>query len=99
VSRVKGTYNFTSRLFARVIAQYVSTDADPSLYLDPVPAHSGNFSGSFLLSYKINWQSVMFIGYGDDRALTDVTGPGFGGQHLVPIDHQVFVKVSYAFQR
>jgi hypothetical protein len=99
VSRVKGTYNFTSRLFARVIAQYVSTDADPSLYLTPVPARSGNFSGSFLLSYKINWQSVMFVGYGDDRALTDVTGPGLGGQHLVPIDHQVFVKVSYAFQR
>ncbi len=49
VSRVKGTYNFTSRLFARVIAQYVSTDADPSLYLNPVPARSGNFSGSVLL--------------------------------------------------
>jgi hypothetical protein len=99
VSRVKGTYNFTSRLFARVIAQYVSTDADPALYLSPVPARAGNFSGSFLLSYKINWQSVMFVGYGDDRALADVTGPGFGGQHLVPVDHQVFVKLSHAFQR
>lgn len=99
VSRVKGTYNFTSRLFARVIGQYVSTDADPSLYIDPVPARSGNFSGSLLLSYKINWQSVMYVGYGDDRALTDATGPGFGGQRLVPIDHQVFVKLSYAFQR
>ena len=99
VSRAKGTYNFTSRLFARVIAQYVSTNANPALYLDPVPARSGNFSSSFLLSYKINWQSVMFIGYGDDRALTDVTGPGLGGQHLVPVDHQVFVKLSYAFQR
>jgi hypothetical protein len=99
VSRVKGTYNFTSRLFARVIAQYVSTNADPALYLQPVPARSGNLSGSFLLSYKINWQSVMFVGYGDDRALADVTGPGPGGHHLVPVDHQAFVKLSYAFQR
>jgi hypothetical protein len=99
VSRAKGTYNFTSRLFARVIAQYVSTNANPALYLDPVPARSGNFSSSFLLSYKINWQSVMFIGYGDDRALTEAAGPDSGAQHLVPIDHQVFVKLSYAFQR
>jgi hypothetical protein len=97
VSRVKGTYNFTSRLFARVIAQYVSTDRDPALYLEPVAARSGNFGGSVLLSYKLNWQSVMYLGYGDDRALADVTG--LSGLRLVPVDHQVFVKVSYAFQR
>ena len=24
-----------------------------------------------LLAYKLNWQSVMFVGYGDDRELTD----------------------------
>jgi hypothetical protein len=97
VSRVKGTYNFTSRLFARVIAQYVSTDRDPALYLEPVAARSGNFGGSVLLSYKLNWQSVMYLGYGDDRALADVTGTS--GLRIVPVDHQVFVKVSYAFQR
>jgi hypothetical protein len=39
----------------------------------------------------------MFLGYGDDRALADVTGTS--GLRIVPVDHQVFVKVSYAFQR
>jgi hypothetical protein len=34
----------------------------------------------------------MFIGYGDDRELTDQ-------ERLVPSDRQFFVKMSYAFQR
>jgi hypothetical protein len=95
VSRIKGTYTFTSRLFARAIAQYVSVDRDPSLYLQPIPARSGTFGGSLLLAYKLNWQSVMFVGYGDDRELT---APVRAWQ-LLPVDRQVFVKVSYAFQR
>ena len=53
---------------------------------------SADFSGSLLLAYKLNWQSVMFIGYGDDRELTDVN-------RLAPLDRQFFVKLSYAVQR
>ena len=71
VSRIRGTYTFTSRLFVRGIAQYVSTDRDPGLYASATTAKSGTLSGQALLSYKLNWQSVMFIGYGDDRELTD----------------------------
>ncbi len=92
VSRIKATYVFTSRLFVRGIAQYVSTTRDPSLYIDEVTRKSGTFGGSALLAYKLNWQSVMFIGYGDDRELTDQ-------ERLVPSDRQFFVKISYAFQR
>jgi Domain of unknown function (DUF5916) len=93
VSRVRGTYTFTARLFARAIAQYVSTDRDPSLYIDPTTtAKDGTLTGQLLLAYKLNWQSVMFVGYGDDRELTD-------REELVKAGHQVFVKVSYAFQR
>jgi hypothetical protein len=98
VSRIKGTYTFTARLFARAIAQYVSTDRDPSLYTFGVGAHSGDFGGSLLVAYKLNWQSVMFIGYGDDRELTDPAVLNRPRQ-LAPLDRQVFVKVSYALQR
>jgi hypothetical protein len=97
VSRVKGTYTFTSRLSARAIAQYVSTDRDPSLFIDGVDARSGDFGASLLLAYRLNWQSVMFVGYGDDRELTAVTGDR--ARRLAPLDRQVFVKLSYAFQR
>jgi hypothetical protein len=93
VQRVKATYTFTSRMFVRVIGQYVSTTRDPRLYLSTTTAaRSGDFGGSALLAYKINWQSVMFVGYGDDRELTEL-------HRLAPLDHQFFVKVSYAFQR
>jgi hypothetical protein len=40
----------------------------------------------------VNCQSVMFIGYGDDRELTDVN-------RLAPLDRQFFIKLSYAVQR
>jgi hypothetical protein len=71
ISRVKGTYTFTSRLFVRVIGQYVGTSRDPLLFGSTVVAHSGAFSGSALFAYKFNWQSVMFVGYGDDRELSE----------------------------
>jgi hypothetical protein len=96
VSRVKSTYTFTSRMFARAIGQYVSVDRDPSLYFQPVPARSGSFGGSVLFGYKLNWQSVMFVGYGDDRELSALPERG---RQLAPVDRQLFVKVSYAFQR
>jgi hypothetical protein len=92
VSRVRGTYTFTPRMFARVIGQYVSTDRDPSLFTSTVDRRSAAFTGSALFAYKINWQSVMFLGYGDARELADA-------QRLRPSERQFFVKLSYAFQR
>jgi len=92
VSRVGATYTFTSRCFVRLIGQYVSTDSNPALYLQPTPARSGSFSGSALVAYKINWQSVMYAGCGDDRNVSEAG-------RLQPADRQVFVKLSYALQR
>ena len=92
MSRVRGTYTFTSRLFVRAIAQYVATTRDPSLYFFTVAEKSGTFGGSLLFAYKLNWQSVAFIGYGDDRELSPL-------DRLEKQDRQFFVKFSYAFQR
>ena len=89
---MRATYTFTARSFARVIAQYVSTRRDPALYADPVAAKDGSFTGSALLAYKLNWQTVLYAGYGDNRELTDTS-------KLVPSERQLFVKLSYAFQR
>ena len=58
VSRVRGTYTFTSRMFVRGTAQYVATDRDRSLYTFARSPKSGTVSGQVLLSYKLNWQSV-----------------------------------------
>jgi hypothetical protein len=92
VSRVRSTYTFTSRMFVRGTLQYVSTTRDPGLYAFSTTAKSGTVSGQLLLSYKLNWQSVLFIGYGDDRMLSTQ-------DRFEKVDRQFFVKLSYALQR
>ena len=91
VTRLLSTYNFTARLFVRVITQWTATTRDPRLFINTVSRKDGDFSGSALLAYKLNWQSVLFIGYGDNRELV-------GERSLTPRDRQLFVKMSYAFQ-
>jgi hypothetical protein len=93
VSRLRGTYLFTASFFVRVIGQYVSTSRDPLLYAAEVDARSSTLSASALVAYKINWQSVLFVGYGDDREYALDT------DRLHPASRQFFVKLSYAFQR
>jgi hypothetical protein len=79
-------------LIWRLIGQYSGVDRAPSLYTFAVPRRSGTFLGSLLYSYKLNRQTVLFIGYGDDRVRTESNG-------LLTSDRTVFVKVSYAIQR
>jgi hypothetical protein len=92
VARLKTIYSFSAKSILRVIGQYVTTNSNPALYSFPVERHSGNFLGSVLYSYKLNWQTVLFLGYGDDRQITPLND-------LVRVDRTFFFKVSYAIQR
>lgn len=92
VERVKATYNFSSKSYLRLIAQWVRLEQDPALAAEPVESLSGTFSASALFAYKLNWQTVLFLGYGDNRALDE------DGRYD-RTDRQLFLKVSYAFQR
>lgn len=92
VERLKTTYSFSSKSIVRIIGQYVTTERNLSRYTFPVDKHSGSLLGSVLYSYKINWQTVLFLGYGDDRTLTP-------SNDLVKQDRSLFFKVSYAIQR
>jgi hypothetical protein len=92
VERLKATYVFGRRTFARLIGQYVRTDYTSSLYPTPVPATAGGFQGSALLAYQLNWQSVVYLGYGDGRVLSE-------NARLLRSGRDLFLKVSYAFQR
>jgi hypothetical protein len=90
-ARLKATYTFTARSLVRLIGQWVETERDPGLYRFPVSRKSGFFDGSALFSYKLNWQTVLFVGYGDNRSLRP-------NGDLVAAGRQFFLKVSYAFQ-
>jgi len=92
VERLKATYSFSAKSLLRVIGQYVKVDADPDLYSFEVDRTSGDFLGSILYSYKLNWQTVLFAGYGDNEVLNEE-------ENLLATDRTFFVKVAYAFHR
>jgi len=92
VARLKATYTFTSRAFLRLIGQRIRNDFTPALYTFPVPERDESFTGSALFAYKLNWQTVLFLGYGDERALSEA-------DRLEPASRDLFFKISYAFQR
>ena len=93
VARLKAVYVFNAKMLLRLIGQYQEVRRDPALWIQPVLRKEGSFAGSALFSYKLNWQSVLFVGYGDARALDEKTNV------LLPTGRQFFVKISYAFQR
>ena len=93
VERLRATWSFSSRAFVRLIGQYVETRRDPSLYLAAVSSKDASFTTSALFAYKLNWQTVLFFGWGDDREYLPLT------DQLEPSSRQIFLKVSYAWQR
>jgi hypothetical protein len=92
VDRLRATYSFSTRMFIRAIGQYELTERDPDLYLEPATRKDATFSASILFAFKLDWQSVLFLGYGDNRAFSDRT------RSLEPQARQLFLKFSYAFQ-
>ena len=92
LGRVRGTYMFTAKCFARLIGQYLVTTRDPSLYTFGVDPKSAGLSVSGLFAYKLNWQTVFYAGYGGDDAYSTDT------RKLEQNHQQAFLKVSYAWQ-
>jgi hypothetical protein len=92
IARIKGVYVFNSRSFIRLIGQYVTTKRNPLLYTFDVPERDGNFLGSVLYGYRLNWQTVLFVGYGDNGLVNNANA-------VVHTDRSLFIKVSYAWQR
>jgi len=93
IERLRALYSFSAKSIVRVIGQYVDTNRNAARYNFPVPQHDGTFLASVLYSYKVNWQTVLFVGYGDDRVLDAQSAD------LLKLDRSLFFKVSYAIQR
>ena len=97
IERLRASFSFNSRSFVRLIGQHIETTRDTSLYLATLrpsyPAKTESFSLSALFAYKLNWQTVFYLGYGDNREFAEIT------DKLEPFERQAFAKVSYALQR
>ncbi|HEX4824016.1 MAG TPA: DUF5916 domain-containing protein [Candidatus Polarisedimenticolaceae bacterium] len=103
VERIKAVYTFNRRSFLRLIGQRVTQRNDQALYgiVDPGPpvqylvdAKDQGIDFSALFAYKLNWQSVLFFGYQEQHAFSNV--PPADGLELA--GRSLFLKLSYAFQ-
>jgi hypothetical protein len=92
LSQLKIIYNFGVRMFVRGIVQYLHLSQNPALYLVPVDAKTQTFFTQFLFSYKINPQTVLFLGYSDNYL-------GLTGIKTTRTDRTFFIKVGYAWTR
>jgi len=90
-------YQFDMHSILKFVVQYTDIDRDPSLYdyedIDDLPDNESNyFSTQLIYSYKINPQTLFFLGYSDG---------GFQDDSLDRLERNqrtVFTKFSYAWQ-
>lgn len=93
----QGAYNFNARLFFKFILQYRNTIRNPMLYEEVVHRLDESIFAQLLLSYKVNPQSVVFIGYVDNHeGLED----DFDERDipLTQVNQTLFFKVGYAWR-
>jgi hypothetical protein len=100
IIRSSWNYQFTKEISLRLIAQQEKTDAGPATRL----ADSRNLNFDVLLRYVINPLSAFYVGYNRNARNFDIIETATG-RELVAADsltkdgEQVFVKLSYLFQR
>jgi hypothetical protein len=90
LSQANLVYNFNVRTFVRAIVQYQDISSNPAMYNFAVlPEHKTIFT-QFLFSYKLNPQTVLFMGYSDNHL-------GYSGIDIVQQNRTFFVKLGYAW--
>jgi hypothetical protein len=85
-------YNFNVRSFLRAIVQYSDIQYNPALYSFPVESREKGLFTQLLFSYKINPQTVLFLGYTD-------SGIGTANIDLTRTGRTFFLKLGYALVR
>jgi chemotaxis methyl-accepting protein methylase len=88
------TWQFNLRSFVRFTSQRQLVRRNVAVYLDPSTESETLTLGTQLLySYKLNPQTVLFVGYSDNAREDDEVAD------LTRTDRTVFAKLSYAWLR
>ena len=90
LSEVRFFYHFNLRTFVRTIFQYRHLTRNPELFVQAVEPKTEQLFTQFLFSYKLNPQTVVFLGYSD-------TSLGFEDLSLIRANRTFFVKLGYAW--
>jgi len=89
LSQLRLVYNFNARMLVRAIVQYTDIRRDPFLFPFPVERYSHQTFKQLLYSYKLNPQTVLFVGYSDNYL-------GLDGIASTQTDRTYFAKIGYA---
>jgi hypothetical protein len=85
------TWQFSRRSFLRFTTQYQDIERNVDEYIDEVDARTRNMGRQLLYSYKINPQTVFFLGYSDNHFEDDELNT------LEESDRTWFMKIGYAW--
>ncbi len=85
------TWQFNRRSFIRLTAQYQDIERNVDEYIDEVDANTRTLGRQLLYSYKINPQTVFFLGYSDNHLDDDALNI------LEETDRTFFMKIGYAW--
>ena len=71
VARLRAVYTFDHRSWLRLIGQWIETVRDPALYTFEVAPRDASFSASAVFAYKLNWQTVAYLGWSEGQELDE----------------------------
>ena len=91
VHDLRATWQFSRRSFLRLTTQYQSVERNQDVYLDEVDSKSERLGAQLLYSYKLNPQTVFFLGYSDNHVDDDDL------EKLTATDRTLFMKIGYAW--
>ena len=91
LTELRAVWHFTVRAFLRAIVQYRDLNRNPELFAREVDPESRRMFSQLLFEYKLNPQTVIFVGYSDDQV-------GDQTLDLTRTDRTFFLKLGYAWR-
>ena len=91
VYNLRLTWQFNRRSFLRLTTQYQDVERNVDEYIDDVDAKTRSMGRQLLFSYKVNPQTVFFLGYSDNLFEDDSL------DSLEQTDRTWFMKIGYAW--
>jgi hypothetical protein len=91
VHDLRMTWQFSVRSFIRLTVQHQDVEKNQAMYIDEIDEHSRDVGRQLLYSYKLNPQTVFFLGYSDRHIDDDDL------DSLTTTDRTLFMKVGYAW--
>jgi hypothetical protein len=85
------TWQFNVRSFLRLTVQQAETTRNQDVYIEPVESETKDAGRQLLYSYKLNPQTVLFVGYADQFVDDDSLNK------LTVSDRSMFIKIGYAW--